>query len=198
MIESPLIHLSKTNQRIVLASNSPRRKELLAGLGIAFDVKTLPIDEHFPDSMPADQVAGFLAEKKAAEYAKHLQQNEIYITADTVVIVNGEVLNKPENRSAARNMLQTLSGKPHTVTTGVAIFDQNKQILLVDSATVYFSTLSTLEIEYYIEKFEPYDKAGGYGIQEWIGYVGVEKIEGSYYTVMGFPVHLVYKTLKNW
>ncbi|EON74941.1 Septum formation protein Maf [Lunatimonas lonarensis] len=197
MIESPLFNLN-TSHRIVLASNSPRRKELLAGLGIAFDVKTLDVDEQFPASVEAEKVAGFLANKKGDAYKRHIQQGEIYITADTVVIVDGTVLNKPENSTDARAMLQSLSGKPHTVITGVAILDQSRRTLLEDRATVHFTALTDTEIDYYIDHYSPFDKAGAYGIQEWIGYIGVEKIEGSFYTVMGLPVHLVYKTLKNW
>jgi septum formation protein len=197
MTESPLFNLN-TTRRIVLASSSPRRKELLAGLGITFDVKTLTVDEQFPASLAAEKVAGFLADKKADAYAPCIQQGEIYITADTVVIVDGTVLNKPENRGDAQRMLRSLSGKPHTVMTGVAILDNRKRILLEDRATVYFGTLTDAEISYYIDRFAPLDKAGAYGIQEWIGYIGVEKIEGSFYTVMGLPVHLIYKTLKNW
>ncbi|WP_209331711.1 Maf family nucleotide pyrophosphatase [Lunatimonas salinarum] len=196
--DSPLRKLSLSNKKIILASNSPRRSELLKGLGIEFTVKTLPVDESFPPDMEGTQVAAYLASKKAAAYASVIGEGEILITADTVVLAAGLILNKPQTMQEAHEMLRSLSGKKHQVITAVSIFDQNRTVLIEDLATVYFRELKEEEIRYYVHRYKPFDKAGAYGIQEWIGYVAVEKIEGSFYTVMGFPVHLVYQALAEW
>ncbi|MCC5937484.1 MAG: septum formation protein Maf [Lunatimonas sp.] len=198
MSEAPLHNVNKSKRHIVLASNSPRRSELLKGLGVEFTVRTLPIDESFPADLEGTQVAGYLAAKKAAAYASDIREGEIFITADTVVVANGSILNKPENAEEAHEMLNALSGKKHEVITAVAIFDQQRKSVIEDRTIVCFRDLRKEEIEYYVKQFKPFDKAGAYGIQEWIGYIAVEKIEGSYYTVMGLPVHLVYQTLREW
>ena len=180
MIESPLRNLTDLNKRIVLASNSPRRSELLKGLGVEFTVRTLPVDESFPIELEGSQVACYLAEKKAAAYGEEIRKGEIFITADTVVVADGVILNKPQTPQEATHMLRFLSGRKHEVITAVAIFDQNRKVVIEDRAIVCFLNLSNEEIDYYVQHFKPFDKAGSYGIQEWIGYVAVEKIEGSF------------------
>lgn len=185
-----------TDYKIILASNSPRRKELLSGIDVDYEVKTLPdIDESYPGNLPKEQIAEFLAQKKASAYAGMLSQNTLLITADTVVILNDEVLGKPADKADAKVMLKKLSGKTHRVITGVCMTTKAKQIQFSDTAKVTFGELSDEEIEYYVEKYRPMDKAGAYGVQEWIGYVAVERIEGSYFNVMGLPIYKVYREL---
>ncbi|UJP64753.1 Maf family nucleotide pyrophosphatase [Mongoliitalea daihaiensis] len=184
-------------KKIILASQSPRRKELLANLDIPFEVRVKGTDESFPSELPVEDVAYFLAKKKAMAFMEELEEDTLLITADTVVIVRGKVLNKPRNREEALEMLRLLSGTSHQVCTGVAFAYQGKVYADIDAAQVYFRTLEQAEMEYYVDRYRPYDKAGAYGIQEWIGYVGVEKIEGSFYTVMGLPVHLVYRWVRR-
>lgn len=186
------------NKKLILASQSPRRKELLKGLGFDFEVRTKDTNEDFPINLDPSEVAGFLSAKKAAAFAHEIGPNEIVLTSDTVVILDGKILGKPSNQEEAYEMLSGLSGKTHLVTTGVTFLTLEKEMTVSDTAKVFFKELSKSEIEYYIANFRPFDKAGGYGIQEWIGFVGVEKIEGSYFTVMGLPIHLVYHILKNW
>jgi septum formation protein len=186
------------SKKLILASKSPRRKELLMGLGFDFVVRTKDTNEDFPQDLAPAEVAGYLSAKKAAAFEKELAAEEIVLTSDTVVILDGKILGKPMDKEEAFNMLSRLSGKTHLVTTGITFLTREKNLTLSDTAKVYFKELSSQEIEYYISKFKPFDKAGGYGIQEWIGFVGVEKIEGSYFTVMGLPIHLVYNVLKNW
>lgn len=185
-------------KKLILASKSPRRKELLMGLGFDFEVRTKDTNEDFPQDLTPSEVAGYLSAKKAAAFEEELAPGEIVLTSDTVVILDGKILGKPMDKEEAFDMLSGLSGKTHLVTTGITFLSKEKKLTLSDTAKVFFKELSNLEIEYYISKFKPYDKAGGYGIQEWIGFVGVEKIEGSYFTVMGLPIHLVYDVLKNW
>lgn len=195
-MSSPLINLEKYN--IILASNSPRRKELLKGLGIIFEQSTsLEIDESYPNEMPADNVAEYLALKKAEAYKSTLKKNTLIITADTVVINDGNILGKPENTAEAKNMIQDLSGKTHKVITGVCLSSLTKQIAFSSISEVTFSHLTKQEIDFYVSNFRPFDKAGAYGIQEWIGYVGVEGIVGSFYNVMGLPVQKLYQELKK-
>jgi septum formation protein len=184
--------------KLTLASQSPRRKELLAGLGLDFDVKVKPVDEDFPVDMPATEVAAFLAGKKAEAYRPEIGKDEIVLTSDTVVILDGKILGKPKDASEAKSMLTALSGRSHQVVTGISFTSATKQVTQSDVAVVYFRDLSKGEIDFYIESFRPFDKAGAYGIQEWIGFIGVEKIEGSFFTVMGLPLHLVYQMLKSW
>lgn len=186
------------NKKIILASKSPRRKELLQGLGIPFTVKTMEVDEDFPKEMDNTRVALYLAEKKALAFKQKLKADELLITADTVVIINGEILNKPNNKEEAIRMLQLLSGNRHQVITGVCMMDQQKRVTFDDLTEVHFKPLDKEDINSYIENCRPYDKAGAYGVQEWIGYVAVYKMIGSFYNVMGLPVHKIYEHLKNW
>ncbi|MFD2036860.1 Maf family nucleotide pyrophosphatase [Belliella marina] len=191
-----MIKLDK--HRLILASKSPRRNELLKGLGITFSVRTKDTDESYPSAMDVYEVAGYLSEKKASAFLQEIEEDEVLITADTVVISNNEILGKPKDKEDAFRMIKSLSGGTHEVVTGITITSLAKQVSLQDKVRVSFKKLDDQEIEYYIDTFKPFDKAGAYGIQEWIGYVAVDRIEGSFYTVMGLPVHLVYDQLKNW
>lgn len=187
-----------TNKKIILASNSPRRQELLKALGVEFTVKVHPVDETVPTDLPADYAAAYLSKLKAESFPFPLAEGEILITADTIVIVKGKILGKPNSDLEAFEMIRSLSGTTHTVMTAVTIKDAKRQITVEDEAKVTFRFLEEDEIWYYVRNFKPFDKAGAYGIQEWIGFVGVTGIEGSYFTVMGFPQHLVYQQLKKW
>lgn len=184
-------------KKVVLASQSPRRKELLGNLDIPFEVRVKDTDESFPSELPVEDVAYFLAKKKASAFLEELEEDTLLIAADTVVIVRGKVLNKPGSREEALEMLKLLSGTTHQVCTGVAFAFQGKVYADIDTAQVSFRKLEQAEMEYYVDRNRPYDKAGAYGIQEWIGYVGIEKLEGSFYSVMGFPVHLVYGWIRR-
>lgn len=180
--------------KIILASNSPRRKELLSGLGVDFEVKVLKgVDESYPESLSATDVAEYIAAKKAAAYT--VKDDELLITADTVVIVGRDILGKPADAADACGMLRELSGKTHQVVTGVCLTTSKEQRRFSVTTDVTFKQLSDAEINYYVDKYKPYDKAGAYGIQEWIGYIGVTALSGSYYNVMGFPVQRVYEEL---
>lgn len=191
--------LSKLNdKRIILASNSPRRQELLKGLELDFVVSAFPVDESVPADLPAEYAASYLSKLKAESYPVPLADNEILITADTIVIKKGQILGKPTTEMEAFEMIKSLSGDTHTVMTAVTIKDSKRRVTLEDEAKVTFKFLEEDEIWHYIRKYQPFDKAGSYGIQEWIGFVGVSSIEGSYFTVMGFPQHLVYQQLKKW
>jgi septum formation protein len=187
-----------TNNKIILASKSPRRRELLEGLGIKFELRTKDTDESFSDSLNPEEVAGFLSEKKAKAFSGELKRGELVIASDTIVVLDREILGKPLDHNEAIQMLQKLSGKMHQVYTAYTLMDEYKIQTITDMTKVFFKDLSNEEIEYYITHYQPFDKAGAYGIQEWIGFTAVEKIEGSYFTVMGLPVHLVYDSLKNW
>lgn len=179
--------------KLLLASNSPRRKQLLAGLDIPFTVNVLPsISEDYPSEMPAKEIAKFLAVKKAEPYKTVIANDELVLTADTVVIVDNIVLGKPQDSDEACAMLRQLSGKTHQVVTGVCLTTLDFQHSFSVTTNVTFKTLSEREIKYYVEKYNPTDKAGAYGIQEWIGYIGVTKLEGSYFNVMGLPVQRIY------
>ena len=183
---------------IILASGSPRRRELLSGLGLPFRVSTLSyIDESYPADMPADDVAEFLSHKKAEAYLKNLGDNQLIITADTVVVCGKEVIGKPADAEDARRMLKRLSGNVHHVVTGVTVTTKQKTVSFSTITEVSFAILSDDEISYYISHYQPFDKAGAYGIQEWIGFVGVEGITGSYFNVMGLPIQRLYQVLKN-
>lgn len=186
------------DKKLILSSNSPRRQELMKGLELDFEVKVNPVDEKFPAGMPAEYVAAFLSKLKSDAYPDELAENEILITSDTVVIENGYVLGKPANEQEAFDMIKSLSGTTHTVMTAVTMKDRNRRITLEDETKVTFRFLHEDEIWHYIKKYKPFDKAGAYGIQEWIGFIGVSRIEGSYFNVMGFPLHLVYEQLKKW
>ena len=185
-------------KRILLASKSPRRHYLLKKLGIEFEVvDNFQDDESYPEEMPIEDIPVFLAKKKANSINELLDENSILITADTIVWCNNSVLNKPDSYDEAYQMLNSLSGNKHTVITGVCLRSAEKETTFIATTDVFFTKLSDGEIEYYIRKFKPFDKAGAYGIQEWIGYIGIEKIEGSYYNVMGLPIQKVYKELKK-
>ena len=181
---------------VVLASNSPRRRELLAGMGVDFRVEVISgIDETYPDTLPVEQVAEYLSGRKAQAY--ELRPNELLITADTVVISGGRVLGKPADEAEARVMLRELSGKSHRVITGVTLRSMNREVRLSDVSEVDFAELTEDEIEHYVKRYRPLDKAGAYGIQEWIGYVGITGIRGSFYNVMGLPTRRLYEELKR-
>jgi septum formation protein len=186
------------SKKLILGSNSPRRQELLRGLGLEFEVRVHPIAENLPADLPAQYAAAYLSKLKADLFPDQLQEDEILITADTVVIDGGKVLGKPANEREAFEMLKSLSGATHTVMTAVTLKDQKTSVTLEDETQVTFRFLEEDEIWYYLKQYQPYDKAGSYGIQEWIGFVGVSSIQGSYFTVMGFPMHLVYSQLKKW
>lgn len=190
--------IERINERykVILASNSPRRRELLAGLGLQFEVRVLAdIDENYPPTLPATQIAKYIAHKKAEANRAIMAKNEMIITADTIVVVDDMVMGKPADDADAIRMLSTLSGKTHKVITGVCITTLNKQTVFDVTTGVTFKTLTDEEINYYITHFHPTDKAGAYGIQEWIGYIGVTGLEGSYYNVMGLPVQRIYDEL---
>jgi septum formation protein len=183
---------------IILASNSPRRKELLEGLDLDFEVRVLPgIDETYPLTLPAAEIPLYIAKEKADEYRSQLTDKDLLITADTVVILGEDVLGKPVDNQDAFRMLRLLSGKTHQVVTGVCIITNQRQSEFSVSTDVSFDELSDSEIEYYIKTYSPMDKAGAYGIQEWIGHVAVSSLNGSYFNVMGFPVQRIYKELKT-
>lgn len=184
--------------KVVLASNSPRRKELLGGLGIDFTVRTLQdIDESYPDSLRGEDIPIYISGKKAAAYRATMADDEMIITADTIVYDNGCVMGKPKDREEAIHMLRQLSGHAHEVITGVSIVTKEKTTQFASTSKVFFAELTNEEITYYVDTFRPYDKAGAYGIQEWIGYVGVTRLEGSYFNVMGLPIQRLYTELKK-
>ena len=185
-------------KRIILGSNSPRRKELLAGLDIEFSVDTgNNFEEVYNPQTPHEQIPEVLSEGKSYGFHRTLEKDEILITSDTLVLCEDRVMGKPHSREEAYEMLSFLSGKQHKVITAITLRDSEKTKTLSDTAIVHFKALSDKEIYYYIDTFKPFDKAGAYGIQEWIGYIGIDRIEGSYFTIMGFPVHLVYQELLN-
>ena len=190
-------NLEKYN--IVLASNSPRRKELLQRLGLDFKVRTLlGLDESYPASLKGEEIARFISNKKAEAYIPTMDKHEMLITADTIVCTpDGKVLGKPQDEQSAKNMLETLSGITHDVITGVSIVTADRKENFSVTSHVTFAKLSEKEINYYIKNYLPFDKAGAYGIQEWIGLVAVEKIEGSFFNVMGLPVQRLYDKLKT-
>ena len=184
--------------KIILASNSPRRKELLAGLDVDFEVRVLKgIDESYPADLPTKQIAQYISQKKAAAYRNTIAHDELVITADTIVVLGDEVMGKPKDEADACRMLRELSGKTHQVITGVTLTTTEKQHSFSVETDVTFKEFSEEEIVYYVKKYQPMDKAGSYGIQEWIGYVGVTGLQGSYFNVMGLPVQRIYEALKN-
>ena len=184
--------------RIILASNSPRRKELLAGLGVDYEVRTLPdVDESYPETLQGADIPLFISKIKADAYKTLLQPDELMITADTIVWMDGMVLGKPRNRFDAIEMLRQLSGHTHQVFTGVTITTATRQHSFSVGTEVRFANLTDEEIVYYVDTYQPMDKAGAYGVQEWIGYIGVENISGSYFNVMGLPVQRLYRELLN-
>lgn len=183
--------------RIILASNSPRRRELLAGLGINFEVRVLPdIDESYPEGeLATEDIPEYIAVKKADANRSQMADDELLITADTVVVVDGDVLGKPADADEARRMLHRISGRTHQVITGVCIATAARRHAFSVSTDVTFKVLTDAEIDYYISEYRPFDKAGAYGIQEWIGYIGVTGLSGSYFNVMGLPVQRIYTEL---
>lgn len=183
---------------IILASNSPRRKELLAGLDLDFEVRTIDgIDESYPDTLGPEEIPLYIAREKANAYLVTMADDELLITADTIVWASGKVLGKPKDAEEARAMLRALAGCWHQVITGVCVVTKERNVAFSVVSEVRFAPLSDEEIGYYVEKYRPYDKAGAYGIQEWIGYIGVEEIRGSFYNVMGLPVQRLYQELKR-
>ncbi len=184
------------NYHIILASNSPRRRELLGGLGIDYEVRVLSdIDESYPATLPVADIAEFIAAKKADAYRATMADDELIITADTVVICGNEVMGKPTDEADACRMLRQLSGRVHHVTTGVCLTTSQQQRRFSVTTEVTFKQLSDEEINYYVTRYRPFDKAGAYGIQEWIGYIGCTGLNGSYYNVMGLPVQRIYQEL---
>lgn len=186
------------DHKLILASGSPRRRELLAGLNLEFSVDTLnSFEEAVPAGMKAEDVPLYMAEGKSLGFHRPLDEDEVLLTADTVVIADETLMGKPHDRLQAQKMLRDLSGREHRVLTAVVLRNHEKKVKFVNTTFVSFSPLSEEEINYYIDRYHPFDKAGAYGIQEWIGYMGIEKISGSYFNVMGLPVHGVYKALKE-
>ena len=184
--------------RLVLASNSPRRKELLRGLGIDFEVRLIrDIDESYPNDLPTNEVPVHISKAKAAAYLDTMAENEVVLTADTVVVCDGKILGKPHDADEVHQMLALLSGKSHEVITGVTLSTLQWQRSFAVTTVVWFKELTADEISFYVDCYRPFDKAGAYGIQEWIGYVGVQRIEGSYFNVMGLPVQRIYDELKD-
>jgi septum formation protein len=187
-------HLNKYD--IILASASPRRKQLLEELGISFRVQTKNVDESFPDELKPDQVAAYLSTLKADAFTNdEFDERTLIITADTIVTIGGTILGKPADREDAILILKQLSAKKHQVITGVTLRSKHKQAVFSVTTDVYFKKLSMAEIVYYVDTFKPFDKAGAYGIQEWIGHAAIEKIKGSYFNVMGLPTHRLYEEL---
>lgn len=184
--------------RIILASNSPRRKELMSGLGVDYVVRTLPdVDESYPADLAGAEIPEYISREKADAYRSIMQPGELLITADTIVWFDGKVLGKPEGREGAVEMLRSLSGKSHQVFTGVCLTTTEWQKSFTAASDVEFDVLSEEEIRYYVDKYQPMDKAGAYGVQEWIGYIGVKSISGSFYNIMGLPIQKLYKELKD-
>ncbi len=191
-----LSHLNCYN--IILGSQSPRREGLLRGLNIPFEIKVIDVEETYPSQLVGVDIPMYLAEKKANAYLELMDDNTLLITADTIVWHEGKVFGKPKDKADATRMLKSLSGKTHQVITGVCISSLSRRKTFHVISEVRFARLLPVEIEYYLNNFEPYDKAGAYGVQEWIGYIGVEHIEGSYFNVMGLPIQRLYSELKRW
>ena len=190
--------MEKIDKKIILASNSPRRRELLAGLDLDFEVKVIKgIDESYPETLAPDKVAQYIAAKQADAYPPPTHEDDLVITADTVVIVDNDILGKPHDESEAKAMLRRISGRSHQVVTGVCLVTKDKRREFSVSTDVTFRSLSESEIDYYVSHYRPFDKAGAYGIQEWIGYVGVTGLNGSYFNVMGLPVQRIYSELQH-
>lgn len=188
--------MDQGTKKIILGSNSPRRKELLAGMDIIFEVDTRNnFEEVYDPSTPMEQIPEVLSEGKSYGFHRELAEGEILITSDTLVLCGDRVMGKPHSREEAIDMLRCLSGREHKVITAITLRSSSACRTSSDTAIVYFKDLSDNEIEYYVDTYKPFDKAGAYGIQEWIGYIGIGKIEGSYFTIMGLPVHLVYEEL---
>jgi len=183
------------NKHIILASGSPRRQHFFNELGLDFEIRIKEVDEIYPSHLTEVEITDFLAKLKARPFQNELKSNDLLVTADTIVWLDNKAIGKPKNILEAKAMLSNLSGKTHKVISSVCITTKSKQTLINDTTFVKFKILSKSEIEHYIENYKPFDKAGSYGIQEWIGYIGIEKIEGSYFNVMGFPVHKFYEEM---
>ena len=184
------------NYKLILASASPRRQQLMKDAGFTFEIRLKKIEEDYPKDLPLEKVPEYLSKVKAEAFREELNPDEVLVTADTVVCIHDKILGKPGNRAEAIRMLQELSGNRHLVVTGVSVTTKTKQYSFSALTNVFFKTLSIEEIEYYVDVYKPFDKAGAYGIQEWIGYIGIERIEGSFYNVMGLPVQKLYETLR--
>ena len=190
--------MNTNGKKIILASASPRRKELLAGLCVDFEVDTRNnFEEVYSSDIPHEEIPEVLSIGKSNGFHRPLEKDEILITSDTLVLCEGQVMGKPGSREEAYEMLKMLSGQEHKVITAVSIRNHERIVTFSDTSIVSFKPLTDSEIYFYIDTFKPFDKAGAYGIQEWIGYIGIDRIEGSYFTIMGFPVHLVYKHLQD-
>lgn len=184
--------------KLVLASNSPRRRQLLTELGLTYEIRLLEVDEEFPPHLHRAEVAEFLAARKAAAYLSGLAADEVLLTADTIVCLENDVLNKPADRAEAQAMLSRLQGRAHDVFTGVCLrTGDGRQVLFSDQTIVHFRPLTTAEIDYYIDTCQPYDKAGAYGAQDWLGMAAIDRLEGSYFNVMGLPTHRVWAELEK-
>jgi len=190
-----MLSLSKP---VILASQSPRRRQLLQDAGIPFEIRLQDVEETWPPELPVEDVAAYLAEKKAGALQATLQPGDILLTADSVVILNGKIYNKPEDFEDACRMLGALSGNMHRVITGVCLLSTEKKEVFSEVSNVYFAEMSDEEIEHYVSQYKPYDKAGSYAVQEWVGLCKINRIEGDFYNIMGLPVQAVYARLMNW
>jgi len=188
--------MKELEYKILLGSNSPRRKELMQKMDLKFKVVKINADENYPNSLPPSEIPEYLALKKSLAYPK-LKKKELLITADTIVVLKGNILGKPKNKTQAKQMLQRLSGRKHRVITGVCFRSATSFLSFSDVSEVYFKKLTNAEIKYYVDTYKPFDKAGAYGIQEWIGVIGIEKIKGSFYNIMGLPTEKLMKYLKE-
>ncbi|MCH2223845.1 MAG: Maf family nucleotide pyrophosphatase [Crocinitomicaceae bacterium] len=185
------------NIQIVLGSKSPRRQALIKELRFPVEVRTMDIEEVYPSDLPIAEVPEFLSKLKAEPFANDLRQNELLVTSDTVVLLDNQLLGKPKNETDAKNMLRSISGKIHTVVSGVCLTSLEKQVTFSTKTEVHFSPLEDAQIDHYVKTFSPFDKAGSYAIQEWIGFIGVKKINGCYYNVMGLPLHDLYRAISS-
>ena len=184
------------NKKLILASKSPRRSQLLAAAGFTFEIRTKEVEENYPDDLAAEEVAPYLAEKKAMECAEFLtNEDDILLASDCIVVFEGEIYGKPKNKEEAMQILKVLSGNVHQVITGVCLLSKQKKKIFSAVSKVHFQEISEEEIDYYLEKYQPYDKAGAYAIQEWIGLCKISKIEGTYSNIMGLPMEAVYREL---
>jgi septum formation protein len=192
-----MILANLSDKKLVLASKSPRRQQLLAGLDIHFEVKTKDVPEIYPPALQREEIPRYLSRLKADAFRSELADNEIIITSDTIVYLDGKVIEKPTDSEDAKEMLRKLSGKCHTVITAVTLMSTEHSMTFHDETNVWFKPLSEDEIAYYVNRYSPLDKAGAYGVQEFIGYIGVTRMEGSYFNVMGLPLHRLYEALQN-
>ena len=185
------------NYKLILASASPRRQQLMKDAGVTFEGRLKNVEEKYPQELHLENVPEYLSKVKASAFREELKADEVLITADTVVCIHDRILGKPADRKEAISMLQKLSGNRHLVVTGVSVTTRTEQLSFSSRTDVFFKHLSNEEIEFYVDTYKPFDKAGAYGIQEWIGYIGIERIEGSFYNVMGLPIQKLYETLRK-